>query len=68
MPNRHMPRLCHACLAPMATQEDACWRCGATWAREPRVALRVIDGGTALGIESVAPGEQVGRLAAEARA
>jgi predicted amidophosphoribosyltransferase len=28
---RHFPRLCRACQAPMAVQEDNCWRCGALW-------------------------------------
>jgi predicted amidophosphoribosyltransferase len=31
MRNRHFPRLCRACDAPMAGQEDECWRCGAQW-------------------------------------
>jgi hypothetical protein len=26
--NRHEPCLCVACAAPLAIQEDACWRCG----------------------------------------
>ena len=29
--NRHLPRLCHACGAPMPRQEDSCWSCGARW-------------------------------------
>jgi predicted amidophosphoribosyltransferase len=47
MRERHVPRLCGSCRAPMARQEDACWRCGARWAPEaaPRTTLRVIDGG-----------------------
>jgi hypothetical protein len=47
MRNRHFPRLCRTCLAPMAGQEDTCWRCGAQWASEdvPRTKLRVIPGG-----------------------
>jgi len=47
MRDRHFPRLCGSCQAPMARQEDACWRCGTQWANEdgPRTALRVIDGG-----------------------
>jgi hypothetical protein len=28
---RHFPRLCQSCQAPMAVQEDNCWACGATW-------------------------------------
>jgi hypothetical protein len=44
---RHFPRVCHTCHAPMARQEDSCWRCGTQWASEdePRTTLRVIAGG-----------------------
>jgi hypothetical protein len=28
---RHFPRLCQSCQAPMAVQEDNCWACGALW-------------------------------------
>jgi hypothetical protein len=28
---RHIPRLCETCSAPLAGQEDTCWRCGAAW-------------------------------------
>jgi predicted amidophosphoribosyltransferase len=47
MRNRHHPRLCRACKAPMSRQEDTCWRCGTEWASEdaPRTTLRVIAGG-----------------------
>jgi predicted amidophosphoribosyltransferase len=47
MRQRHFPRLCRSCRAPMARQEDRCWRCGVQWASEgrPRNALRVIRGG-----------------------
>jgi hypothetical protein len=47
MRDRHVPRLCRACQAPMARQEDTCWRCGTQWASEdgPRTGLRVIAGG-----------------------
>ena len=31
MSDRHIPRLCRSCDAPMDRQEDTCWRCGATW-------------------------------------
>jgi hypothetical protein len=33
--------------APMARQEDTCWRCGARWASEdaPRTTLQVVAGG-----------------------
>ena len=43
--NRHFPRLCTSCLAPMACQQDTCWRCGTQWTAEsetPRVALRLV--------------------------
>jgi predicted amidophosphoribosyltransferase len=44
MRDRHFPRVCGRCHAPMARQEDACWRCGAPWAPEdrPRTALHVV--------------------------
>jgi hypothetical protein len=47
MRDRHIPRLCDSCGAPMARQEAACWSCGTQWADEdvPRTALRVIAGG-----------------------
>jgi hypothetical protein len=35
MRNRHLPRVCRNCLAPMAGQDDRCWRCGVEWASEP---------------------------------
>jgi hypothetical protein len=47
MRDRHIPRLCGSCQAPMARQEDRCWRCGAQWASEetPPTRLRAIAGG-----------------------
>ena len=47
MRDRHLPRLCGHCHAPMARQEDTCWRCGTEWASEkaPQTALRMISGG-----------------------
>jgi len=49
MRDRHIPRLCAACQAPMASQEEMCWRCGSRWASgdsaHPR--LRVLPGGAA---------------------
>jgi hypothetical protein len=47
MRERHFPRVCRSCQAPMARQEDTCWRCGARWASEdaPRTTLQVIAGG-----------------------
>jgi hypothetical protein len=29
--DRHIPRLCRSCTAPMGRQQDACWRCGGEW-------------------------------------
>ena len=48
MRDRHFPRLCGHCHAPMARQEDTCWRCGTRWASEdqPRTALHAVSGGT----------------------
>ena len=46
MRNRHLPRVCGNCLAPVAAQEDKCWRCGVEWVPEgaPRTTLRLIPG------------------------
>ena len=49
MRDRHFPRLCGACRAPMARQQEACWRCGsqcASWGAA-RTRLRVVPGGAA---------------------
>jgi hypothetical protein len=32
---RHLPRVCRSCSAPLASQEDDCWRCGAHSSRTP---------------------------------
>jgi hypothetical protein len=55
MRERHFPRVCRSCHAPMARQEDACWRCGTEWASEaaPRTTLKVIPGGAANRAEPV---------------
>jgi predicted amidophosphoribosyltransferase len=47
MRERHFPRVCRSCSAPMARQEDSCWRCGTRWATEdaPRTMLKVLAGG-----------------------
>ena len=47
MRHRQQSRLCGACGAPLARQEDACWSCGVRWGIEeqPRTTLRVIPGG-----------------------
>jgi hypothetical protein len=54
MRERHFPRVCRSCSAPMARQEDTCWRCGTQWASEdePRTTLTVIAGG-ARGVSDV---------------
>jgi len=65
----------------MGGQEDACWRCGVTWTREPvagtrepvAVALRVIEGGAVRvpkpeAAPVVSTAERLARLVAEARA
>jgi predicted amidophosphoribosyltransferase len=45
MRDRHFPRLCGRCHAPMARQEDACWRCGTRWASEDRPrTLQAVSG------------------------
>ena len=46
MRNRHISRVCRDCHAPMARQEDACWRCGVEWASEegPQTTLRLVAG------------------------
>jgi predicted amidophosphoribosyltransferase len=46
MRDRHIPRLCHSCSAPMSRQEDTCWRCGTRWVSEdgPRTTLKLIVG------------------------
>jgi hypothetical protein len=47
MTDRHVPRLCRRCQAPIARQDPSCWRCGAQWASEdtPPTKLRAIAGG-----------------------
>lgn len=53
MRDRHLPRLCRICQAPMARQESRCWRCGTRWSARstprtedgPQRRLRVIIGG-----------------------
>lgn len=36
--NRHRPRLCRECTAPMAGQSEVCWKCGAAWTEHPSAA------------------------------
>ena len=44
MRNRHLPRICRHCQAPMASGAGACWRCGVEWASEeqPPATLRLV--------------------------
>jgi hypothetical protein len=32
---RHVPRVCRSCSAPLASQEDDCWRCGVQASQMP---------------------------------
>ena len=49
MRERHFPRLCRSCNAPMARQEDTCWSCDAAWhdGSDDRNAWRAIEVGDA---------------------
>jgi hypothetical protein len=60
MRERHFPRVCRSCHAPVARQEDTCWRCGAGWASEdvPRTTLRLIAGGAPTNV-AVAPRRRI---------
>ena len=42
--NRHLPRVCRHCHAPMASGADSCWHCGTQWAteEEPATTLRLV--------------------------
>lgn len=67
MRERHFPRLCRSCDAPMARQEDTCWHCGAAWASkrdETPNRLRVIPGGASADREAITalPIEELKRL------
>lgn len=54
MRNRHIPRVCRRCQAPMASAAATCWRCGVDWAEEapPRTSLRLVPSGDAAGDRS----------------
>jgi predicted amidophosphoribosyltransferase len=56
MRDRHIPRLCRSCTAPMGRQQDACWRCGAEWSTPAE-----------LNREGDPPAPEVHRVAARAR-
>jgi hypothetical protein len=68
----HLPRVCHSCRAPIRAPAETCPRCGATWAPEPRAALRLIEGGAPPAVRPpevhVSTAERIARLIAEARA
>jgi predicted amidophosphoribosyltransferase len=44
MRNRHIPRVCRDCQAPLASGAASCWRCGVAWATEeqPPTTLRLV--------------------------
>jgi hypothetical protein len=44
MRNRHIPRVCRNCHAPLASGAAACWHCGVRWASEeqPPATLRLV--------------------------
>src|SRR3954469_26034645 len=69
MRNRHIPRLCRNCTAPMASQEDKCWRCSVEWASEdgPRTTLRLIPGGSSTRAEDLSHRPIVVAMTARAR-
>jgi hypothetical protein len=56
MRERHLPRVCPQCRAPMARQEPTCWRCGAESASDgkSRATLRLIPGGATRQLEDAA--------------
>ena len=68
--NRHFPRLCASCQAPMARQQDTCWHCTATWVAEPatppHTRLRLV--GASPVASAVSTADRLERLRAEARA
>ena len=41
MRDRHLARLCQSCRAPMARQQNVCWRCRNEWLPEGVIPLRV---------------------------
>lgn len=70
MRDRHFPRLCRSCSAPLARQEGTCWRCGTQWAAEdgPRTTLKVIAGGARAEVADRPPPMIAVALATAARA
>jgi hypothetical protein len=52
MLDRHLPRLCASCSAPMARQQQECWKCGAQ--RPPSLDREPFgDGSTPMTIRAV---------------
>ena len=68
MRSRHVPRVCGHCNAPMARQEDACWRCATEWSFEdaPRIAFEVLSVGAPEATRLETDRENTGALAAAA--
>jgi hypothetical protein len=62
MRNRHLPHLCRNCLAPMASQDHGCWRCGVEWASEqgPAATLHLVPGDAATQTEDAERWTNVG--------
>jgi hypothetical protein len=69
MRHRHHPRLCGACGAPMAREQDACWRCATPWTDDgprstpPTRRTRLRPGHSARKHESSADSGVLGRRA-----
>jgi hypothetical protein len=63
MRNRHVPRVCGNCGAPMAGEEGRCWRCGveATPEDAPPTTLRLVSDRGSLVAEASAPRRAVGQ-------
>jgi hypothetical protein len=70
MRNRHFPRVCLSCQAPMARQEATCWHCGTEWAAEdaPQRALRVVPGEAPTHLAVASPPRIAATVAGDARA
>jgi predicted amidophosphoribosyltransferase len=57
--NRHLPRVCRHCHAPMASGDDTCWRCGTQWATEaaPPTTLKLVPDPPPEPDDRLAPGQ-----------
>ncbi len=40
--DRHIPRVCHQCSAPLGGNDLSCWRCGAPWIVAPGPPTRPV--------------------------